>query len=101
MTAQEKQALPDWAPDNCPPNVVKLIDDDQYLEDLGLRGLSSADSAELHQAVRNLQRQLGEAFQKGTASRGWRWRTRPWQCLALGWLVGVLCGAWVLHLVLG
>lgn len=99
MAAQQKQPLPDWAPDKCPPNVVKLIDDEQYLEDLGLRGLSSADSAELHQAVRNLQRQLGEAFRKGTQSRGWRWR--HWQLLGLGWLVGVLCGAWVLRLATG
>lgn len=99
MSAQNKQPLPDWAPDNAAPAVVKLIADEQYLEDLGLRGLSSADSAELHQAVRNLQRQLGEAFQKGTASRGWR--RRHWQLLGLGWLVGALCGAWVLYLATG
>ena len=93
--------LPDWAPDNCPPGVVKLISDEQCLEDLGLRGLASADSAEFHQAIRHLQRQLGEAFQKGTASRGWRRRIPHWLYLAFAWLVGVLCGAWAVPLVLG
>ena len=101
MGTDARIASPDWAPDGCPPNVVKLIADEQYLEDLGLRGLASADSAEFHQAVRNLQGHLGKAFQQGTASRGWRDRlTRPWQYLAIGWLVGALCGAWVISLAL-
>lgn len=70
----EYAVLPDWAPDECPPNVVKLIEDEQYLQDLGLRGLASADSAELHQAVRNLRRQLGYAFQAGLRARGtWKY----------------------------
>ena len=96
MDAQEKQPAPDWAPDNCPPSVVKLITDEQYLEDLGLRGLSSADSGELHQAVRKLQGQFALAFQRGLDSVP---RARVVQLLALGWLFGVLCGAWTLAIV--
>ena len=101
-------APPNWAPDNTPPNVVKLIEDEQYLEDLGLRGLSSADGSELHQAVRNLQRQLGDAFETGK-SRGMQMRAdvTPWGAaldmrrvtlalLGLGWLIGAACGAVVL-----
>lgn len=101
---------PNWAPDGCPPNVVKLIEDEQYLEDLGLRGLASSDSAELHQALRNLQRQLGDAFERGK-SRGMQMRAdvTPWSVppysrrvtlalLGVGWLLGALCGAAVLAL---
>ena len=89
--------LPNWAPDGLPSNVAKLIEDEQYLEDLGLRGLSSADGAELHQSVRNLQRQLGDAFARGTQSRGWR-RRGTLVLLGLGWLLGAACGAAVLAL---
>ena len=93
-----KQApAPNWAPDNTPPNVVKLIEDEQYLEDLGLRGLSSADGAELHQSVRNLQRQLGDAFERGTKCPRLPWRGTL-ALLGLGWLLGAACGAAVLAL---
>ena len=76
---------PDWAPDDCRPATVRLIDDEQYLEDLGLRGLASADSAELHQAVRQLKGRLAQAVRLG-ARRG---KLR----LVLGALVGLVCGA--------
>lgn len=93
--SEEPKPAPNWAPDGCPPNVVKLIEDEQYLEDLGLRGLASSDSAELHQAVRNLQKQLGRAFREGSKVRGWGWRRAKYDLLllGLGWLLGALCGA--------
>ncbi|KKN49731.1 hypothetical protein LCGC14_0639810 [marine sediment metagenome] len=62
---QQQQTRPEWAPDNCPPGAVRLIGDEQDLEDLGLRGLASADSAELHQALRQLKWQLGQAAEQG------------------------------------
>jgi len=90
-----------WAPDNCPPGVIKLIEDEQYLEDMGLRGLASSDSAELHQAVRKLKAQLSGAFEAGTEAR------RPYPPirtvlvrLVMAAVVGGICGAW-LQLVLG
>lgn len=90
--------LPDWAPDDCPPNVVKLIEDEQYLQDLGLRGLSSADSAELHEACRNLRRQLGHAYQAGRKARGTWWTVNRY--LVAGYVLGA-ASAGVLVVVFG
>ena len=93
----EAQAKPDWAPDDCPPAVVKLIEDEQYLQDLGLR-LMTSDSAELHQAVRKLQQHLGEAFTSGKVVGSSQYTTRPFlvgalvgglSALALAWLTGL------------
>jgi hypothetical protein len=67
--ASETTERPDWAPDDCPPGVIRLIDDEQYLETLGVRGLASADAAELHQACDQLRRQLNTAFQAGQKTR--------------------------------
>jgi len=79
------EAQPEWAPDGCPPAVVKLIEDEEYLHALGMR-LASADSAELHQAVRKLQRLLGEAFASGKIVGRSRGGGGPF-------LVGLLIGA--------
>lgn len=97
----EKQSTPEWAPDNCPPAVVQLIDNEQSLEDLGLRGLASADSAEFHQAMRKLKAQLGGAFEAGKQS----YSTRSMLGLGAGYLVvgfvaGALCGALLIFVVL-
>jgi len=95
---------PDWAPDNCPPDVVGLIEDDQYLQDMGLRGLSSANSKEVQQAVRHLKGQFARAFQDGKdamvaelvpgAGR------RVVRLTILGYVVGVFCGAMIVLAVI-
>jgi len=61
----DQQPRPDWAPDDAKPAVIQLITNEQQLEDLGLRGLSSADSTEFREAVRKLKAQLGGAFDAG------------------------------------
>lgn len=85
----------DWAPDNAAPAAVKLIADEQYLQDLGLRDLASADSAEFHQAIRALQMQLGSAFAQGQRHQRHR---HVFGLLGLGWLLGALSGAALLAL---
>lgn len=90
-------AAPDWAPDDCPPAVIKLIDDEQYLETLGVRGLASADAAELHQACGQLRRQLEAAFQAGRKAR--QQSPAPGWYVAAGYLFGAL-SAVVVGLVL-
>ncbi len=75
----EPRPLPDWAPENCPPSVVRMIEDHQFSHDMGIvRGLISGDSKELQAAVRRLKWQLAQA-----AHRGYR----------RGNLIGVLLGA--------
>ena len=34
----QQDIKPDWAPDNCPPNVVQLIEHDDFLNQMKLRG---------------------------------------------------------------
>ena len=60
-----EKELPDWAPDNCPPNVVRLIEHDDFLNQLKLRGLASADSKTLHAAVERLKYLLLEQRRAG------------------------------------
>ena len=60
-----QNANPDWAPDNCPPNVVQMIEHDDFLNQLQLRGLASADSKTLHTAVERLKRSLIEQHHAG------------------------------------
>jgi hypothetical protein len=101
----EKLSAPEWAPDNCPPAVVQLIDNEQSLEDLGLRGLTSADSTEFHQAMRALKGQLGAALETGKqagvqqgiamARSTRRMSGLAAGYLAVGFVVGALCGALV------
>lgn len=86
----------EWAPDGCPPAVVRMIDEEQYIEDMMLRGLGSANSTEFCQAVRNLKAHLGAAFEAGQATRP----KRPLMSYAIGYVVigfvaGALCGAWL------
>jgi len=89
---------PDWAPDNCPPDVYKLIDDEQYLQDLGLRGLASGDSKELRQAVRKLRGTIDSAYELGinTALDDY---VPEWSIptFILGYLAGAFCGALVVY----
>ena len=63
MTDQKPR--PDWAPDDAKAAVIQLITNEQQLEDLGLRGLSSADSTEFREATARLHAQLGAAFAAG------------------------------------
>lgn len=85
---------PDWAPDDCPPDVYKFVEDEQYLQDLGLRGLGSAHSKEFRQAVRKLREQLVAAYQAGGAAALDAYVPKPpigaW---IFGYLSGVLFGA--------
>ena len=91
---------PDWAPDNCPPAVVKLIGNEQQLEDLGLRGLASGDSAEFHQGMRRLKAQLSDAFEAGKQASGATRRTSSAAALAVGFVAGFLGGALLLFVIL-
>ena len=54
----KSQENPDWAPDDCPPDVVELIDIDAKLHALGLRGLASADSKQVRTGWRRLTAEL-------------------------------------------
>lgn len=65
MYATRDQAA-EWAPDNCPDNVIDLIAGDQEIDRLGLRGLASADAAEFRQAKWRLDRLMRE---RGDQSR--------------------------------
>ncbi len=85
---KDQGSRPDWAPDDCPPGVIRLIDDEQYLETLGVRGLASADAAELHQACDQLRRQLERAFQAGKKAR--RWVPAAGFYLVAGYVLGAL-----------
>jgi len=80
MTDQKPR--PDWAPDDAKDAVIQLITNEQQLEDLGLRGLSSADSAEFREATRKLHAQLGAAFAAGKQSRP-TYRRRPGRSTSL------------------
>lgn len=56
---------PDWAPDNCPDNVVQLIEHEDVLDKLKLRGLASADSKAVHSATERLKHLLTQRFRDG------------------------------------
>lgn len=60
----EKIARP-WQPPNMPEGVAELIENDQLLQDLDIRGLASADSAEFKTAVDKLTRRLREQYSAG------------------------------------
>ncbi len=60
-----KKELPDWAPDNCPPNVVRLVEQDDFLNTLKLRGLASAESKTFDAAVERLKHLLIEQHRAG------------------------------------
>jgi len=64
---QHKQPAPDWAPDGCPADVVDLVADDQFLQDLKLRGLASSESKEIRNAVRTLRGHLAAQLEAGIA----------------------------------
>lgn len=68
-----------------------MIDDEQYLETLGVRGLASADAAELHKACGQLRRQLERAFQAGKKAR--RWVPAAGFYLVAGYVCGLLSAA--------
>ena len=59
------QENPDWAPDDCPDDVVKLIDVDSSLGALGLRGLASSDSNEVRAGFRQLTGLLRANYFRG------------------------------------
>lgn len=73
-----KKDLPDWAPDNCPPNVVRLVEQDDFLNQLKLRGLASAESKTFDAAVERLKRLLIEQHRAG---------------YKVGMIVGIVIGA--------
>lgn len=85
---KQPQANPDWAPDDCPPDVVELIDIDNQLDALGLRGLGSADSKQVRTGWRRLTGQLHANYE-----RGWR------DGLRRGIVVGSLASAGIIGLV--
>ena len=99
----DQQPRPDWAPDDAKPAVVQLISDEQSLEDLGLRGLSSADSSEFHQAIRRLKKQLGAAFKAGQETRrpGRSTSLRDGLLFAGGFTFGLILGIQIGALLAG
>lgn len=52
---QNAKERPDWAPDNCPDNVIQMIEHEQILENMKLRGLLSGDSKTYHAACERLK----------------------------------------------
>ena len=79
---------PDWAPDNCPSNVVQLIEHDDFLNRLKLRGLASADSKAVHAAVERLKRLLIEQHHAGRKVG-----------LVVGFVFGVVVGSGVVSAI--
>lgn len=84
-----KKEIPDWAPDNCPPNVVQLIEQDDFLNQLKLRGLSSSNSKTVHAAVERLKRVLIEQHYAGRKGG-----------LVVGFMAGLVVGSGVVAVVL-
>ncbi len=72
------QPTPDWAPDDCPADVTELINIDNQLSALGLRGLASADSKEVRAGFRRLTGLLRANYLRGRR---------------VGVVVGLLAGA--------
>ena len=54
-----------WQPPNMPEGVAQLIENDQLLQDLDIRGLASADSTEFKTAVDKLTKRLREQYSAG------------------------------------
>lgn len=79
---KQAQPRPDWAPDECPDQVIQLLENEQFLENLGVRGLASSDSQVVRQAVRSLKFAIEQALKLGFR-RG----------LAVGAGLGALFGA--------
>lgn len=75
---ENAQQTPDWAPDGCPDKVVQLIDVDNQLGALGLRGLASSDANEIRTGFRRLTGQLRANYLRGRR---------------VGIVVGMLAGA--------
>jgi len=84
-----KKETPEWAPDNCPPSVVRLIEQDDFLNQLKLRGLASADSKAVDAAVERLKRLLIEQHHAGR--KGGQ---------IVGFMAGVIVGSGVVAAVL-
>ena len=59
------QPRPDWAPDECPDNVVQLVKDEQFLDRMQLRGLASGDSSRVHAAIVRLEGVFDQTWRRG------------------------------------
>lgn len=77
-----------WAPDECPEDVVELIDIEQQLAALGIRGLASSDSKALRTAWRKLSGLLRANYERGF-----------YKGIALGLFLGVVAATTVALLV--
>ena len=64
----KNEVTPDWAPDDCPLDVVQLIGIEQKLESLGIRGLASNNSKELRNAFRRLSGLMRSNYRDGFRS---------------------------------
>ncbi len=89
----DAQTRPDWAPDNCPDQVVQLLEHEQFLQNLGVRGLASADSQQVRTAVHRLQKALAQADYRGYV-RG------AWAGVLIGLAIGAALGAGVYFVAL-
>lgn len=78
-----QQATP-WAPDDCPDNVVEMIDIDNQLGALGLRGLASSDSKQIRNGFRQLTGMLRANYLRGRR---------------VGVVIGMLAGAILVHAI--
>ena len=59
------EAAPGWVPDGCPPDTWHSIAREQYLQDLGIRGIGSSDTREFDHAVDKLRGHLDGARKAG------------------------------------
>lgn len=80
---------PDWAPPELSKQGVNLIDREQWLETVKLRGLCSGDSREFVEAVDRLKRWLIEVNQQGI--EGGRRIAMP--VFLIGLFTGAISGA--------
>ena len=88
----EAKEVPEWAPDDCPPDVTELINIENQLSALGLRGLASADSKTLRAGFRKLTRLLNSNYKRGE-------RIGRLVGLVLGAIVGGVLGATMMALL--
>lgn len=83
-------ANPDWKSE-LPPPVAELIEKEQLIQELGIRGLASGDSREFSTAVEKLKGALAHANEAGYLLGCTEEHSRQWYTAylfgAVGWLV--------------
>lgn len=91
---------PSWAPPELPDGAIEMIEQEQLLQNLDVRGLASGDSQEFGRAVDKLVAELERVWKDGNeAGRGnVFWIALQWY--VGGFIVGGSVGGLVAHFFL-